>query len=434
MSAETGAVVRARAAQALSAVLDGATIEAALAEVWEEVPARDRALARELCAGSLRHYQRLDGILAQMLDRPLRRKDRVVRALALIGLYQLAQTRIPAHAAVSATVGAVAVLDRRHARGLVNALLRRYQRDAAELEEALTEASRNAHPEWLWSRLGEQWPQQQREIANANNARPPMTLRVNRLRCSREEYISSLQEAGIECSEVAHSETALRLATPLDVHDLPGFDDGLCSVQDETAQLAARCVDLRPGLRILDACAAPGGKACHLLELCPEANLTAMDVSSERLQRVEENLRRLNLNATLREGDASKPALLEKHFDLVVVDAPCSATGVIRRHPDIKVLRRSEDIKGFAAQQLDILNGVWPLLVPGGELLYVTCSVLREENSDVVAAFLTSRDDASEVPLSLPGALPCTHGQQILPQVSAGDGLYFAKLARAPVP
>ncbi|MEL7045767.1 MAG: 16S rRNA (cytosine(967)-C(5))-methyltransferase RsmB [Pseudomonadota bacterium] len=388
----------------------------------------DRALARELCAGSLRHYQRLDGLLAQMLDRPLRRKDRVLRALAITGIYQLAETRIPAHAAVSATVAAVTVLDRKHARGLVNAVLRRYQRDGAELEAALPESARHAHPPWLWTLLGEQWPQQRLDIAVANNARPPMTLRVNRLRSSRMSYAEDLQNAGIECTTGASSELALSLTTPADVRDLPGFAEGVCSVQDETAQLAAGCLDLRAGQRILDACAAPGGKACHMLEICPEVHLTAMDVNAERLRRVEENLRRLNLNATLEEGDARNPQLRDHAFDVVVVDAPCSATGVIRRHPDIKVLRRSEDLAGFAAQQLEILNGVWPLLVPGGELLYVTCSILREENSDVVAAFLGSRDDAREVPLDLPGALPCLHGQQILPHVSAGDGLYFAKL------
>ncbi|MEM6774375.1 MAG: 16S rRNA (cytosine(967)-C(5))-methyltransferase RsmB [Pseudomonadota bacterium] len=446
MNGESGAEVRARAAQALSRVLDGATLETALSGVLEEVPLRDRALARELCAGSLRHYPRLDGLLTQMLDRPPRRKDRVVRALAITGIYQLAETRIPAHAAVNATVAAVTVLDRRHARALVNAVLRRYQRDAAGLEAALPEAARHAHPPWLWSRLGEQWPQQRLEIADANNTRPPMTLRVNTLRSSRESYAADLQTAGIDCVEGMHSETALRLATPSDVHDLPGFAQGACSVQDETAQLAAHCLDLRPGLRVLDACAAPGGKTCHMLEICPELELTAMDVSAERLRRVDDNLRRLNLNATLREGDARNAQIFDHTFDVVVVDAPCSATGVIRRHPDIKVLRRREDLVGFASQQLAILKGVWPLLAAGGELLYVTCSILREENSDVVAAFLADRDDAEEVPLSLPGAFPGgypgahpgdhpgDHGQQILPRVAGGDGLYFAKLAKAPVP
>lgn len=417
----------------MARVIAGTTLDSALAEQTADLSERDRPLARELCAGTLRHFQRLDAVLVELLDRPLRRRDSEVRALALIGLYQLAELRVPAHAAVSATVDAASLLGRHRSKGLLNALLRRFQREGEAIVADLEVAARSAHPQWLWSAIGAHWPTQRETIVQANNSRPPMTLRINRARGDRDAYLATLRSAGIEAVAGALSPDAVTLSAAMDVAALPGFSDGDCSVQDEAAQLAARVLAPSPGERVLDACAAPGGKACHLLELEPSLALTAMDSSGERLQRVAANLARLDLPATLITGDAGTPPenLASADFDVILADVPCSATGVIRRHPDIKLLRRSTDIPEFAAQQLAILRGLWPLLAPGGRLLYVTCSILPAENSDVVAAFLDEHPGAGEVVLNLPDAEPCPHGVQLLPVTGGCDGLYFALLTRA---
>jgi len=260
-----------------------------------------------------------------------------------------------------------------------------------------------------------------------------MTLRVNRARGDRDAYLAALRSAGIEAVAGALGPEAVTLTEAMDVAALPGFAAGDCSVQDEAAQLAARVLAPSPGERVLDACAAPGGKACHLLELESSLALTAMDSSGERLQRVASNLERLGLAATLIAGDAGTPpdSLATGGFDAILADVPCSATGVIRRHPDIKLLRRSTDIPEFAAQQLAILRGLWPLVAPGGRLLYVTCSILPAENNDVVAAFLDEHPGAGETALDLPNAEPCPHGVQLLPVAGGCDGLYFALLTKA---
>jgi len=429
-----GADVRARAARVIAAVLEGRTLERALEDALEGLDGRDRALAREICAGTLRHYPRLDAVLGALLQRPMRRRDLEVKALALTGLYQLSAMRIPQHAAVSATVDAVAPLKRQRARGLLNAVLRRYLREGEAMEKHLDEAARHAHPTWLWKALGRHWPAQRAAIATANNERPPMTLRVNARQGSRDAYLDLLRAAGIEARPGSAAATAVTLATPCDVAALPGFAEGLCSVQDESAQLAADCLAVRDDASVLDACAAPGGKACHVLELRPTLRLTAMDASAERLQRVHDNLDRLGLPAEVICGDAGAPppGLAGRRFDAIFVDAPCSASGVLRRHPDIKVLRRAGDLQTFTEQQGRILRGLWPLLAPGGELLYITCSILPEENDEVIAAFLGDRDDARVLALELPDAVACRHGVQRLPAVDGGDGLYFARLRKLP--
>ena len=431
--APKGAAVRAAAARSLDRVVAGATLDSALAEQAPDLAERDRPLARELCAGTLRHFQRLDAALVELLDRPLRRRDSEVRALALIGLYQLAELRVPSHAAVSATVDAASLLGRHRAKGLLNALLRRFQREGEAIVAGLEVAARYAHPQWLWSAIGAHWPAQRDTIVQANNSRPPMTLRVNAARNDRDAYIAMLRRAGIDAVAGTMSPEAVALTEAMDVAALPGFADGDCSVQDEAAQLAARALAPNPGERVLDACAAPGGKACHLLELEPSLALTAMDISEQRLQRVAANLERLGLAATLIAADAGTPPehLATPGFDAILADVPCSATGVIRRHPDIKLLRRPTDIPEFAAQQLAILRGLWPLLAPGGRLLYVTCSILPAENSDVVAAFLDEHPGAGEAALDLPDAVPCPHGVQLLPVPGGCDGLYFALLTKA---
>ena len=429
-----GAAVRARAASAVAAVMSGESLDRALESQPGSLAERDRSLYRELSFGTLRQFPRLNALLSALLDKPLRNKDRDIHALALLGLYQLTHMRIPAHAAVSATVDAASVLRKRQASGLLNAVLRRYQREEGALLVALGPAELAAHPDWLWEALGESWPQQREQIAQANNSHPPMTLRVSLGRTDRSSYAKQLEGAGIVSSPGKISPAALTLQAAADVTQLPGFDQGLCSVQDEAAQLAAILLDPRPGEKILDACAAPGGKTGHILELQPQlGELTAMDISPQRLQRLQDNLDRLQLSATVLAGDGATPdaALLARApFDAILLDAPCSATGVIRRHPDIKLLRREEDVAGFAKQQLDLLRGLWPLLAPGGRLLYVSCSVLREENAELIEQFLGEQADCGEVVLSLKPAERCPRGVQLLPDPQGSDGLYFALLRK----
>lgn len=423
---------RAAAARVLARVAAGQSLNQALPEQLPSVAPRDTALLRELCYGTLRLWPRLEGLAGQLLDKPLRGKDRDVYALILLGLYQLGETRVPDHAAVASTVGATRSLGKGWARGLVNAVLRRYLRERDALEAALTGAAIAAHPPWLMKRLLREFDQADALIA-ANNSRPPMTLRVNLSRIDREAYLQSLQEAGIAARPGTLADSALYLAEPVDVGLLPGWEAGLVSVQDEAAQLAASVLDPRPGERILDACAAPGGKSCHLLERQPEvAELVALDIDEERLLRVRENLARLQLEATALAGDGSRPpaALAAASFDAILADAPCSASGVIRRHPDVKLLRRASDITQLAAQQLAILQGLWPLLKPGGRLLYVTCSVLEEENSAVVGRFLELQEDARESGTAIPWGEPREHGRQLAPRTNGPDGLYFALLEK----
>ncbi|MDP5070845.1 MAG: 16S rRNA (cytosine(967)-C(5))-methyltransferase RsmB [Congregibacter sp.] len=438
-----GAAVRACAARIIAQVLRGDSLDRALAAHLPGLARRDQPLCREICFGTLRQYPRLNAILNQLLQKPLRAKDRDIHALALAGMYQLTDMRIPAHAAVSATVDAATVLKKRQTAGLLNAVLRRFQREEETLIATLSDAEASAQPDWLWEALGQHWPSQREQIAAANNSHPPMTLRVNLSRIDREAYQQQLNDAGISSYAGQLSPAALTLEQAVDVDLLPGFAKGLCSVQDEAAQLAAYLLAPKPGERILDACAAPGGKTCHILELSAleqnglearaAVNLSAMDISAERLQRVQENLDRLQLDATLITGDGGDPPPVlarDGLFDALLVDVPCSATGVIRRHPDVKLLRRAEDAASFAGQQLAILAGLWPLLAPGGRLLYVTCSILPAENSQIVAEFLGAHSDAHEQALALAGAQACVHGLQLLPDPDGSDGLYFAMLGK----
>ncbi len=423
---------RAAAATVLARVLAGSTLDTPLTQALPEVTERDRPLLAQLCYGSLRLAPRLQAFLAQLVDRPLRDRDRDIRALLLLGLYQLSDSRIPDHAAVAATVDATRELNKPWARGLVNAVLRRFRREGEALTNALDPAARAAHPAWLYRELKHAWPSQLESLLAVNNSQPPMTMRVNLRRNSRSDWIMQLRAADIPAHPGALTPEAVYLPQPLGVEQLPGFAAGAASVQDEAAQLAAHWLDVQPRHRVLDACAAPGGKTCHLLETAPRAaGITAMDIDDARLQRVRENLERLNLQAKLVTGDASDAAaaLPGQTFERILVDAPCSASGVIRRHPDIKLLRQKRDIAEFAAQQARILNGLWPCLRPAGRLLYVTCSVLPVENEAVIAAFLSDHDDANEIALPEVG-IRRSHGRQVLPELNGPDGLYFALLAK----
>ena len=425
---------RAAAARALAAVFSGQSLNQALPVLLEDVRERDRALLQQLCYGTLRSYPRLRALLELLLDKPMKSKDGDVRALLMLGIYQLEETRIPDHAAVAATVGATADLNKGWAKGLTNAILRRFQRERESLLAQLDDAARAAHPQWLFEAIASQWPGEAEQIIATNNLQPPMTLRVNRRLGERGTCLEQLTAAGIEASPGRHAPESIYLAQPMDVNERPGFARGELSVQDEAAQLAALLLGARPGERILDACAAPGGKTCHILELQPQlSELVAMDIDPARLERVGQNLARLQLDATLLAGDAGRdnPLLRAQSFDRILLDAPCSASGVIRRHPDVKLLRRASDIPQLGKAQLRLLRALWPLVKSGGTLLYATCSILREENAEVIDAFLDSEPSAKAVTPELDWGVAAGRGRQLLPQVDGPDGLFYALLEKA---
>lgn len=427
---------RAIAAKVLGEVLTGKSLNQVLPPALDRVPLRDRGLLQQLCYGTLRQEPQLQAVLKQVLGKPLKDKDADIQGLLLCGLYQLQHTRIPDHAAVGETVGATKTLKKPWARGMVNAILRRFQREGVQLLTNLDDAAATSHPRWLYQSLQQQWPENLTAILDANNSQPPMTLRVNSARLSREACLEKLAAADIEACAGELGPHAIYLSQAVDVSSLPGFDLGELSIQDESAQLAAMVLDASPGDRVLDACAAPGGKSCHILELQPELEeLVAADIDHSRLERVEQNLERLALRATIIATDAAKPdaGLATESFDRILVDAPCSATGVIRRHPDVKLLRRESDIAQMAAQQLDIITGLWPLLKRGGSLLYATCSVLKEENDEVVEEFLSQQPDAQLGVIDANWGTATVTGRQVLPQEDGPDGLFYARLRKTAV-
>jgi 16S rRNA (cytosine967-C5)-methyltransferase len=437
--AKAGAKTRALAAEVVDAVVsDGRSLDAAIAEWESRVPAADRPLVRMLAYGVLRNHWQLQAWIGQLVSRPFRKRDSVINALLAVGLFQLTDTRVPDHAAVSQTVEAARALRRPKLAGVVNACLRRFQRENLAAMVPESDEVRWNHPAWLIDRLRMDWPEDADAILAANNERAPMWLRANARRTTAAEYRERLAAAGIEATLQEGLPDALRLAEPHPVDALPGFGDGDASVQDAAAQIAARWLMQGEPRRVLDACAAPGGKSGHLAELGGDGfDLVAVDSDAGRLERVRENHERLGLAATIVAGDASKPGEWWNGapFDAILLDAPCSATGVIRRHPDIKLLRREADIDELSALQARILDALWPTLVPGGRLLYVTCSVLAAENNEVVGRFLESRDDAEEDTV-LPNynirdvmrARAC--GYQVLPGTADMDGFYYACLVK----
>jgi 16S rRNA (cytosine967-C5)-methyltransferase len=424
---------RAKAAAILQAVIeDGKSLSAVLDVQLPEITSPgDRAFVQALTYGVLRWYWRLDGTLTLLTRKPIR--DESVRMLALIGLYQLGFMRVKPHAAVSETVSAAG--NRSWAKPLLNGLLRSYQRDQADLDARTSEAEtgRYAHPQWLIDRLRSDWPDDVGLVLEANNAPPPLTLRVNRLKTGREQFLLRLNDHGIAAHPSPVADDAVTIEHPMAVESIPGFTTGEVSVQDAATQLAAGLLGLEPGQRVLDLCAAPGGKSSHILETCPEIDeLWAVDISAERLARIQENLNRLGQSARLVTGDALEPDQWwdQRQFDRILADAPCSATGVIRRHPDIKLLRKAPDIQELAGIQLRILSAAWPLLKPGGVLLYATCSVLRTENASVIAGFMESHADAEELPLPGDWGITQPYGRQILTGNDGMDGFYYARLMK----
>lgn len=427
---------RLAAARALAAVLAGrASLGSSLPTQLENVEPRDRGLVQELAFGSARWQPRLSTLAARLLQKPFKAGDRDVEALLLVGLYQLLYMRIPPHAAIGETVGCADKLKKPWAKGLLNAVLRRAQRESEGLlaEVDHDPAARLAHPRWLQKAIKQAWPEQYEAVCAANNAHPPMTLRVNRRQGTRDAYLAELQTVGFDATACVFSRDGIQLDQPCDVRDLPGFAEGRVSVQDEAAQLAADLLELAPGQRVLDACCAPGGKTCHLLEAEPGlASVLGVDLEETRLVRVRENLQRLQLDAQLIAADGRDTGAWwdGKPFQRILLDAPCSATGVIRRHPDIKLTRAAEDIPALALLQGELLDALWPTLEVGGILLYATCSVMPQENRESIAAFLARTPGARELDLAGPWGLKQDHGRQLLPQDGGHDGFYYAKLIK----
>lgn len=394
----------------------------------------EQALLRELCYGTLRLYPRLNLILDQLLSKGLKAKDADVRALLLIGLYQLLYMRIPDHAVLDQTVNATSSLKKKWARGFTNAILRNAQRKKDELFEQLSDKIDfdTAHPHWLYEKFKKDWPNHLSDILEANNQYPPMCLRVNQQKTSITEYHEVLNKAEIENQICDYSPSGIRLTKPTGIENLPDFQEGFSSVQDEAAQLCAPLLALAKDQLVLDACSAPGGKTGHLLEQQPDIQLTAMDISERRLADVADNLDRLKLSASLIPGDAAetKDWWDGKPFDRILLDAPCSGTGVIRRHPDIKILRRPKDIQSFCEQQSRLLNQLWSTLAENGLLLYVTCSIMPEENELQISKFISHHDNVEIQPLDVNWGVPLKQGRQILPTQNGADGFYFALLKK----
>lgn len=433
-----GAAALASAARAVEAVASrGQSADAALSEVGRSA---DRTAVRAIALGTLRWYLRLrpavEGLLARRSETPA-----AVHALLVTGAHQIEYSRTAPELCVHSAVDAARVLDLAGAAGLVNAVLRRFVRERAALFEAVdaTLAGRTAHPSWLTDRITAAWPDRSLAVLAADNRHPPMVLRVDLTRGSTADYRSVLAGASIESQEIQWMPGAVLLDHPVGIPDLPGFSEGLVSVQDAGAQLAAGLLDARGGMRVLDACAAPGGKTGHLLERVGDAiDVTAVDIDAARLERIAANLARLKRTARLVVGDMRRPESFwdGRPFERILVDAPCSATGVIRRHPDIKLLRRPGDLAGCTSLQLEILRAAALMLAPGGRLLYSTCSVLPEENSELVARLLDGEPALSVASMPrgaqlAPGAIESGAGVQLLPGSEAGtDGFYYACLEK----
>ena len=429
---DRGAGVRAVAARTLDAVLHGGhSLKAELAVALPALPdPRDRALVEAIVFAALRQRARCEAALAQWMPRPPGRRDGILRALLYTGFVQLEVLQLPPHAALAATVDAARVLGRAHQAGLVNALLRRAQRDGLPVVDAAA-----SWPKWLLDMLHRDRPGQVGAIVQASAEAGPLWLRVNRRLATPDGMRERLAASRIVATQSAACPDALRIDDPVPVSALPGFADGELSVQDGSAQLVADALRPAPGARVLDACSAPGGKAAHLLERDRSLRLLALDVDRKRLERVGATFARLAVDdgdVQLRVADAADTAGLwdGTPFDAILLDAPCSATGVVRRQPDILLHRRACDIDALVAGQARLLDALWPALAPGGTLLYATCSILRRENDAQVAAFLARTPDARLQPLDARFGEDTGHGSQRLPGQDGMDGFFYARITR----
>jgi len=430
---------RAIAAQILAHVLqEDQSLNKALFTIkkqYQNIDVQDSAFIQAMCYGVLRELPKLEFITQKFLQKPFKPKDEDLLYLIYLGLFQLIDLRTPDHAAIHETVEAVRKLGKPWATGLVNAILRNYLRQQNSLLEEFDKdtLAKSLHPEWLLNLFQSAWPNQINSIIEANNQHPPLSLRVNLKQISREDFLALLQQNSILASIIEHTEAGIILETAQSIPSIPGFKEGLFSVQDGASQLINPLFNLTPGLRILDACAAPGGKSAALLEQdIPISVLISLDKSESGVELIKDNFKRLKLEGHVLTGDASKPEEWwdQKLFDRILLDAPCSATGIIRRHPDIKYRRKENDISNFAHQQLDLLTALWPLLKENGILIYSTCSILPEENQQVIEAFIHSQPEAHLLPIDIPIGIPQPFGHQVLPGQNNMDGFFYARLQK----
>lgn len=433
---------RAAAAQLSWKIIDkGTSLDAALGGYFDsvELSPQDRGFIQELVYGVCRFYGELDHLASGLLKTPIRNKDRVVHFVLLIGIYQLRFLQTAQHAAVAETVAACKQLNKVWAKNLINGCLRNYLRNdqtqkSLEQEQSPPVDHARNHPAWIVEQINQAWPTHVADILAANDQRPPMCLRVNQIKIARDDYLQQLLGANIECRADPYSKVGIVLQQAVSVTQLPGFADGLCSVQDTAAQLAADLLDVRGGMSVLDACAAPGGKSAHILEACDnQATLQALDIAENRCEQLHATLARLDLDAQVHTADASlEPTwpLIDGGYDRILIDAPCSGLGVIRRHPDIKQHRRASDIIALQKTQAALLKNLWTYLKPGGLMLYMTCSVLPAENEQQVSQFVASQNDAMLKPINHPNALNLEHGVQTLPGVHDMDGFYYCLLSK----
>jgi len=435
--------IRALAAKCCYSVIDqGRSLGDELPRQQEKALAKDKGLLQEICYGVMRYLPELENDVRGLMEKPLTGKQRVFHFLLLVGVYQIKYMRIPDHAAVSETVAATGTLKNRHMKALINGVLRNFVR-ATERAIATKPDSLNAtlptsiqynHPSWFIKKVQQGYPEKWSQILNANQQKPPMWLRVNKRHHSSTSYQALLAAADIAINSVDKLSEAIELTNAIDVLKLPGFEQGWISVQDGAAQQAARLLNCQKGDVVLDSCAAPGGKTCHILEQTPDiTSMTAIDIEESRLIRVQENLTRLGLKAKVIAADAanSKTWWQGELFDRILLDVPCSATGVIRRHPDIKWLRKATDIDALVILQKQILKETWSLLKPGGTLLYATCSILPQENSEQIEQFLENNTDAKLIPIDcVQQEAENTTGWQLLPGENNMDGFYYAKLLK----
>jgi len=430
LARETSAGARPRvlAARAVSAVIDqGRSLDAALADWPVDLVGADLALARMLAYGTLREHRRLGALLAPRLKKA---PQPLLAALLHVGIFQLEATRVPPHAAVHATVAATKALGLGGARGMVNAVLRGHQRAPATLASE-DSALIHSYPDWLAEHIAADWAAHAPAVLAAGNQRAPMQLRVNARRTTRDALLAEYSAAGIAATALPACRDGICLDEPIVADKLPGFVEGHVSIQDGAAQLAADLVAPCDGDRVLDACAAPGNKSAHLLERADIA-LTALDIDETRLATLDDTLTRLGLAADSRVGDAANPRTWSDgaRYDRILLDAPCSGTGVIRRHPDIKWLRRASDIEAAKARQAALLAALWPTLVPGGRLVYATCSILAAEGDGVIEAFVAQMPEAAVVPIEAEWGRASAYGRRIAPGDQGFDGFYYAVLEK----
>ena len=421
--------LRAQVIRTLLAVQQGQSLNSVLPLHLNKVSERDRALFHELVLGTLRQWYALKSITLPLLVKPL--NNETVETCLYVGLYQVLCTRVASHAAISETVTATKQLGYQALSGVVNAILRRVSRETSDFQTALTQA--HGLPSWLYKRLKKDWPEQLEQLTQSLKQTAPLTLRVNTRQISRDDYLEILQEQEIAAEACSLSEVGIVMLQNVHIPDLPGFDEGVFSVQDEHAQLCASLLPNLDGKVVIDACAAPGGKTAHLLEKFQPKKLIALDHDAKRLLRVSENLERLQLNQDTQVDIVAADATTwttSETVDCIVLDAPCSAIGVLRRHPDIRLLRQSGDIQQTAALQQQILQHMWQQLKVGGTLLYITCSILKAENEQQMQLFFAEHDNAKEVKIEADWGIAQQYGRQLLPQQGRGDGFYYCRIEK----